>query len=71
MRIGDLFFNPYTVNIFAGQTVCWWNQGQVAHTVTSDTGLFNSRNVESGSDLLVTFTTEAATSTAATSTSRE
>ena len=42
VSIGDLFYDPPTVNVPVGGTVCWRNDGQVAHTATSNTGVFAS-----------------------------
>jgi plastocyanin len=41
-------FAPPTVHITPGQTVLWVNDSPLAHTVTSDDGLFSSSDVEPG-----------------------
>jgi plastocyanin len=40
MRTG--FFDPTTIDVSTGTTVCWSNQDGWTHTVTSDTGAFDS-----------------------------
>jgi plastocyanin len=40
--IQGMAFDPSTISITAGTTITWTNKDGVAHTVTSDTGLFNS-----------------------------
>jgi plastocyanin len=42
VTIQDFSFSPATVTIKAGATVRWTNQGPSAHTTTSDTGLWDS-----------------------------
>ena len=55
VSIGDNFFNPATVNVPVGTTVCWRNMGQLAHTATSDTGVFNSPTLNPGDVYSFTF----------------
>ena len=43
--IQGMAFAPATLNVSAGTTVKWTNKDGVAHTVTSDSGVFNSGNV--------------------------
>jgi plastocyanin len=38
-------FNPETITVTAGTTIKWINKDGVIHTVTSNTGLFDSGNV--------------------------
>lgn len=38
----DNYFQPGTVTVSVGTTVQWTNYGQHDHTVTSDTGLWDS-----------------------------
>ncbi len=40
--IQGMAFDPSTITINAGTTITWTNKDGVPHTVTSDTGLFNS-----------------------------
>ena len=42
VAIVDFAFEPATVEIPAGTTVCWTNTGARSHTATSDTGAFDS-----------------------------
>lgn len=37
------FFSPASLTIKAGDSVAWKNVSDAAHTVTSDTGVFNTR----------------------------
>ena len=48
VTIGDNFFNPSTVNVPLGGIVCWRNIGEVVHTATSDTGVFDSGPLQPG-----------------------
>lgn len=42
ISIGNMMFAPATVSVTAGTIVTWTNDDTMAHTVTSDTGLFDS-----------------------------
>lgn len=42
-------FGPSTITISAGTTITWTNKDAVAHTVTSDNGLFDSGNINGNS----------------------
>jgi plastocyanin len=44
----SLSFAPPTVHITPGQTVLWVNDSSLAHSVTSDDGLFDSDLVDPG-----------------------
>jgi plastocyanin len=48
-------FTPGTLTVPAGTTVTWGNNDVTTHTVTSDTGLFNSNNLNSGNTFQVKF----------------
>jgi plastocyanin len=48
-------FVPDEIHVPAGTTVKWVNDSQVAHTVTSTTGLFDSGNLAKGSSYSFTF----------------
>lgn len=52
-------FTPDTITVVVGvnNTVTWVNNDISPHTVTSDTGLFNSNNLNSGQSWSYTFTT--------------
>lgn len=57
ITIQDYSFQPPTLAVPKGTTVTWHNQGNVDHTVTSDTkGLFDSR-VSPGGEFSFTFST--------------
>lgn len=53
---GVFTFKPKSVTIAVGTTVKWTNNTTVAHTVTSDTGVFNSGIINPGSTFKFTFT---------------
>lgn len=42
VSMGDNFFQPQTMNAQVGQAVEWKNDGNLPHTVTADTGSFDS-----------------------------
>lgn len=52
---GDSYFSPQTITVPVGSTVTWTNSGNMPHTVTSDTGLFNSGSLSPGSTYSVSF----------------
>ena len=43
--IQGMAFNPSTITVSAGTTIIWINKDAVAHTVTSNTGVFDSGSV--------------------------
>jgi plastocyanin len=43
--IQGMAFNPTTITVTVGTTVTWTNKDGVAHTVTSNTGAFDSGSV--------------------------
>lgn len=45
--IQNMAFSPATLTVKAGTTVKWTNKDGIAHTVTSDTGIFDSGNLNS------------------------
>jgi plastocyanin len=51
---GQRFTQP-TVNIQPGGSVCWTNQDAVEHTVSSDSGAFNSGSIAPGGSFRFTF----------------
>jgi len=55
--IQNMAFNPATITVNANTTIKWTNKDGVAHTVTSDAGLFDSGNISSGETYSRTFTT--------------
>ncbi|MGE5458232.1 MAG: plastocyanin/azurin family copper-binding protein [Methanococcaceae archaeon] len=46
--IQGMAFSPATITITAGTTIKWTNKDGVEHTVTSDTGLFDSGSMATG-----------------------
>jgi plastocyanin len=50
-------FHPSVLNVPVGATVTWTNNDPVAHTVTSDSGLWNSGPISPGGTFSYTFTT--------------
>ena len=55
VSIEDFFFSPADVDVQAGTTVTWVNEGNVAHTVTSDDGQFDSGVLMPGDSYTVVF----------------
>jgi plastocyanin len=53
---GTLTYAPSSVDIAAGGTVTWTWAGGIAHSVTSDTGVFNS-GIMTGGTFSFTFPT--------------
>jgi plastocyanin len=54
---GVAAFVPPVVNVTTGTTVTWSNKDQTVHTVTSDSGSFNSGSIGGGSGFSRVFTT--------------
>ena len=57
VAISGYAFDPATLTVKEGTTVTWTNQDSVTHTVTSDTGLFDSGGMSQGDTFSFTFTT--------------
>jgi plastocyanin len=55
--IQNYAFNPSTITITVNTTVTWTNFDGIDHTVTSDTGLFDSGNIGSNKTFSYKFTT--------------
>jgi len=53
--IHDDHFEPRSITVQAGTTVRWTNRGRDEHTVTCGTGLFDSRDLDSGKGFSYTF----------------
>lgn len=49
-------YQPSTLTVSAGQTATWRNSGLGPHTVTADSGQFDSQKLESGETFSYTFT---------------
>lgn len=54
--IQDMAFNPSVITIAAGTTIKWTNKDFVAHTVTSNAGVFASGTLATGDTFSFTFT---------------
>ena len=54
---GSAAFMPNPVTITAGSTVTWTNNDSITHTVTSDSGVFDSGNIAAGGRFSFTFNT--------------
>lgn len=57
ITIANFSFSPDTLTIKAGTTVTWTNQDSAIHTVTSETGVFESGNLSKGDTFSYTFDT--------------
>lgn len=55
--IQNMAFNPNSITVTVNTTITWTNKDGVAHTVTSDSGLFDSGSIPSGGTYSHTFTT--------------
>jgi plastocyanin len=55
--IQGMAFTPSSITVTAGTTITWTNKDAITHTVTSDTGVFDSGNISSGSSFSYTFST--------------
>jgi plastocyanin len=55
--IQGMAFSPSTISVSAGTTITWTNKDAISHTVTSDTGLFDSGTISSNSTYSYTFMT--------------
>jgi plastocyanin len=51
-------YNPATITVTAGTTVTWTNKDDVTHSVTSDTGLFESGDLSKGDSFKYTFSAQ-------------
>jgi plastocyanin len=56
VSIEGLAFVPASITVAVGTTITWTNNDSVVHTVTSDTGAFDSKNMAKGSTFSHTFT---------------
>jgi plastocyanin len=53
--IEDYHFQPLELTVPVGTRVTWTNQGEDAHTVVSDSGLFRSGGLDTGESFSFTF----------------
>jgi len=56
VRIIDFAFEPAALTVAPGTRVTWTHAGQAPHTVTSDTGAFDSGRLTGGQTFTFTFT---------------
>jgi plastocyanin len=57
VTMASMSFNPPTLTVAKGTSVTWQNNDGVAHTSTSDAGVWDSGNISQGSSKSVTFNT--------------
>jgi amicyanin len=57
VTISNMAFNPAEISVKAGTTVTWTNNDSIAHTVTSDTGVFDSKALNPGQSYSFVFAT--------------
>jgi plastocyanin len=55
--IEGMAFNPSTIAVTAGTTITWTNKDAVAHTVTSNTNMFDSGSISTNGTFKFTFAT--------------
>jgi len=55
ISLKNVSFNPSELTISPGTTVTWTNDDNTTHTVTSDSGVFDSGNLGSGKSFSYTF----------------
>ena len=55
ITIQGFAFSPATITVPVGTKVTWTNKDPAAHTVTSDTGAFDSKNLTTGATFSFTF----------------
>jgi plastocyanin len=54
-NVQDFFFRPGHLEVAAGTTIEWTNQGQVVHTVTAEDRSFDSGDIDPGKRHRITF----------------
>jgi VCBS repeat-containing protein len=52
-----MVFDPLTITVNTGTTITWTNKDVYGHTVTSDTGLFDSGTIDASGTFSYTFNT--------------
>ena len=55
--IERIAFNPSTITVAAGTSIIWTNKDAGAHTVTSNTGIFDSGSINTNGTFSYTFST--------------
>jgi plastocyanin len=58
--MSGMAFSPVTLTIAKGTTVTWKNTDGIAHTVTSDSAVWDTGNMASGASTTTTFNTTGA-----------
>jgi len=53
--MSGMTFSPATITITVGTTVTWKNNDGIAHTSTSDTGVWDTGNMAAGASTTTTF----------------
>ena len=57
VKIDNFTYNPQTITVKPGTTVVWINHDDIPHTVTSKTGAFKSKALDTDDTFSFTFTT--------------
>ncbi len=57
VTLANFAFSPATITVKAGTTVTWTNKDGTTHTITSDTGAFDSGSVAANGKYSYTFST--------------
>ncbi|MGA9118188.1 MAG: plastocyanin/azurin family copper-binding protein [Bacteroidota bacterium] len=57
VTMSGMAFSPATITVTAGTTVTWKNTDGIAHTSTSDTGVWDTGNMAAGNVTTTTFNT--------------
>ena len=57
VQMAGLAFSPVTITVAVGTTVTWKNNDGIAHTSTSDTGVWDTGNLPAGSSTSTKFST--------------
>ena len=55
--MAGMAFSPVTITVAVGTTVSWKNTDGIAHTSTSDSGVWDTGNMPAGSTQTTTFNT--------------
>ncbi len=58
VQMYGMVFTPATLTVAVGTTVTWSNNDGVAHTSTSDSGVWDTGNIPAGSSKTTTFGTK-------------
>ena len=56
IKIDNFTYNPQQITVKAGTTVTWTNHDDIPHTVTSKTGVFKSKALDTDNTFSFTFT---------------